>query len=145
MPNVSFYILSDQSTRTVDQLVCQLCVKAAGQSHVHLLLPADKLQHMDELLWSFDATTFLPHGIDTAASHDTGAKSDDKRGMVNLTAQRDGMLDGMIINQQDDAILAPHAQRIIEIIAADEASKVSGRTRYQAYKDAGYTLETFHV
>lgn len=137
MPNVSFYILSEQSTRTTEQLVCQLCVKATGQAQVQLVLSESDLKRFDDLLWSYEDVSFLTHGIDETTSK------------VNLTAQHtiaeDTPFSGIVINQQDTAVLSHQAQRIIEIIAADDTSKVTGRQRYQAYKEAGYTIETFNV
>lgn len=133
MPKVSFYIIGEHSERSVDSLVCQLSTKAATQSAVELVLPTQALAHYDALLWSFDETSFLPHGI-----NDSTAK-------INLSAEPDPKFSGIVINLTTSELLLHYAQRIIEVIAADEESKTAGRHRYKAYKQAGFTLETFNV
>lgn len=150
MPNVSFYIISDTAKRSVEQVVCQLCVKAAQQSHVQLVLPQTLLGHFDDLLWTFNDTSFLPHTImneadeQSVTSEDT-IPSSTVSARIQLSNKLSPNFTGIVINETDSEILAYQSQRIIEVVAPNESSKTAARQRFKAYKAAGFTLETFHI
>ena len=108
-----------------------------------VLLARDAAQQaeLDEALWAFSATDFLPHVIQTAPSHPHAG-------------------DTPIILVADDETELPHHhvlinlsgrtpahfarfERMFEIISDDEADKAAGRDRYRYYKDRGYPLTHF--
>lgn len=132
----------DFHSNVVDRLTytCRLVRKArAAQCRIVLLARDAKQQaELDEALWTFSATDFLPH---SAPSHPHAE-------------------DTPIILVADDETELPHHhvlinlsgrtpahfarfERMFEIISDDEADKAAGRDRYRYYKDRGYPLTHF--
>ena len=64
MAKVSFYLFEKSPERQVES-TCRLCRKILRQQvRIWLHCPdADLRQALDERLWSFDASSFIPHGI----------------------------------------------------------------------------------
>ena len=64
MTSVSFYKLSG-NLQVALALVCQLTQKAMAANQQVLCLVADNdcAQQLDKLLWDFQASAFVPHGI----------------------------------------------------------------------------------
>ena len=135
----------DFHSNVVDRLTytCRLVRKARAAQCRIVLLAHDAAQQaeLDEALWAFSATDFLPHVIQTAPSHPHAG-------------------DTPIILVADDETELPHHhvlinlsgrtpahfarfERMFEIISDDEADKAAGRDRYRYYKDRGYPLTHF--
>jgi DNA polymerase-3 subunit chi len=120
--------------------ICRLVRKARAAQCRIVLLSRDTAQQaaLDEALWTFSATDFLPH---VTPDHSHAASTP----VVLIT---------------DDDVELPHHhvlinvsgrtpthfarfERMFEIISADETDKVAGRDRYRHYKDRGYPLTHF--
>ena len=65
MPKISFYLFESSQERQV-QSTCRLCRKILRKtSRIWLYCPdSDMQQELDELLWTFDPSSFMTHGID---------------------------------------------------------------------------------
>ena len=65
MANISFYLFEQSPERQVES-ACRLCRKILRQPERIWLYASDPelQQQLDERLWSFDDTSFIPHGID---------------------------------------------------------------------------------
>ena len=63
-PQISFYLFERSSERQVDS-ACRLCRKILAQHAKIWWYCSDTAQQteLDERLWSFEATSFIPHGI----------------------------------------------------------------------------------
>ena len=91
---------------------------------------------LDELLWTFSDTSFLPHaavGSDEAASIAVTVGCTD-----HLPAQAE-----VLVNL--DVAVPPffsQFERVIETTGSDEHEKAQARQRYRFYKDRGYPIET---
>jgi DNA polymerase-3 subunit chi len=132
----------DFHSNVADRLTytCRLVRKAwAAQCRI-VLLSCDAQQQaaLDQALWTFSATDFLPH---VAAQHPRAAGTP-----VILTAddQADLPHHHVLINLsgRTPAHFA-RFERMFEIISADEEDKIAGRDRYRYYKDRGYPLTHF--
>jgi DNA polymerase-3 subunit chi len=132
----------DFHSNVADRLTytCRLVRKAwAAQCRI-VLLSGDAQQQaaLDQALWTFSATDFLPH---VAAQHPNAAATP-----VILTAddQADLPHHHVLINLsgRTPAHFA-RFERMFEIISADEEDKIAGRDRYRYYKDRGYPLTHF--
>ena len=68
MAKVSFYLFEKSPERQVES-ACRLCRKILRkEAKIWLLCEDSELQQqLDELLWRFDATSFLPHSIEQSA------------------------------------------------------------------------------
>ncbi len=132
----------DFHTNIPDKLayVCRLARKASAARSQLVLLCADAQQAaaLDEALWTFSDTDFLPHVLanDALAAHtpiiisaDTNAALPHHDMLVNLSAATPTQLGSF--------------QRVFEIISTDPADAAAGRLRYAAYKQQGHSLTHF--
>jgi DNA polymerase-3 subunit chi len=104
------------------------------------------LKKLDELLWTFSATDFLPHCFieDEAAAETPIVLSDDfaSPALMNLP-HADVMIHLGMRMPQDVAALVARFPRIVEVVTVDEAERLAGRERYKAYRDLGHELHNF--
>ncbi len=65
MTRVDFYILQPAAYGNRYTLACRLAEKAWRQQHRILISVTndEELRHMDRLLWTWRAQSFIPHGI----------------------------------------------------------------------------------
>ena len=119
-----------------------------GQPVRHIVMIGEKavLKKLDELLWTFSATDFLPHCFieDEAAAETPIVLSDDfaSPALTNLP-HADVMIHLGMRMPQDVAALVARFPRIVEVVTVDEAERLAGRERYKAYRDLGHELHNF--
>jgi len=133
----------DFHTNIADKIAyaCRLVRKARARSadcQIVLLAEPAQLQLLDQALWTFSDTDFLPHVVAGDA----------------LAPQTP-----IILTDHDAADLPHHEmllnlsnrtpthfarfERMFEIISADPADTAAGRERYAFYKQRGYPLTHF--
>jgi DNA polymerase-3 subunit chi len=131
---VDFYILDDPASSARLKLACKLAEKAYLASQIALVWHTDpvELQMFDEMLWTFNDGSFVPH----EALAGNGALGE---APVLLSA-------GMALSANVDIIinLAPDlpaclgkTRRVAEIIDGDETRRRAGRARFKAYRELG--------
>ncbi len=82
---------------------------------------------LDEMLWTFRGTSFVPHGL---------AGEADPEVPVLLGDDPDGHDAALLINLGDEAPSSPERfERIAEVVGAGEAQRRSGRQRFRYYRD----------
>ncbi len=141
MTRVDFYILSEQANRTADQILCSIAGKAWKQgSGVYIHTDsADHSSRIDNFLWTFKDTSFLPHGlIDQTNSEKTPI----------LIGHQDPPKDlhDVIINvTQDVPLFFGRFDRLIEIVDQNSEGRNQARERYRFYQERGYTLNTHNL
>lgn len=141
MTRVDFYILAENAKRTSDQVLCSLAGKAWKQGnrvYIHAD-SADQSGRLDNLLWTFKDTSFLPHGqLNQANSEKTPI----------LIGHEDPPKDlhDIIINMTRDVpLFFGRFDRLIEIIDQSPEGRTQGRERYRFYQERGYTLNTHNL
>ena len=91
---------------------------------------------VDDMLWQFKSTSFIPHGLATEAG--------DSKDKVQISADlplESG--DEVLINLSGSACENPQQfSRINEILLSDEENLAHGRSCYRFYQAQGYTPET---
>jgi DNA polymerase-3 subunit chi len=120
--------------------ICRLLRKAVGSgAKVIVSGSPDDLQKLDEALWTFSATDFVPHCYLQAG--DT---------MVTATPV-------LLAPDSADTELAPHHQvllnlgtmvargfdkfeRVIEVVGFEDADRASARQRWKHYVEQGYAI-----
>ena len=141
MPRVDFYVLSDDVTDARLRYACRLAEKAVELGHrvfVRLNSPAEA-ERLDELLWTFNDRSFLPHAIwqeGDAAPHASvkilmgvaASPPTHRELLINLAEQLPGDLDSF--------------ERVAEIVDVDPERRRTSRERYKQYRERGCTLET---
>ena len=142
MPDVSFYILSSASEQERCLFACKLAEKAYRNGACLYLRTASEEQNrlLDDLLWKFRAGSFIPHRIcngEAPANANriligTGAAPQNwQKIIVNLSPQAPDNLE--------------QAERILEILNADENIRQAGRQRYRQYQQLQLAITTHHM
>jgi DNA polymerase-3 subunit chi len=135
MTRVDFYVI-DGSAERHDHTLCRVVSKAWQHGHEIYVQCADRdgARAFDELLWSFEDTSFVPHalaGDDAAAPIVIGMAADDVAApdvLVNLAPEV-------------PACVSRFA-RVIESAGHDDATRQAARQRYRYYQDRGFPLHT---
>jgi len=140
---VDFYILKSSTPKQRWDFACRLTEKAYLRDLTVVVLndtEAD-MQVMDELLWTFNERSFVPHAIHRdEASPRTACPvrltpALESVGPADLLVNLSGRLPTRI----------ERFARIAEVIDADEERRRLGRERYKAYRELKLPLETHQL
>ena len=134
MTRVDFYVLSGQDPQQRLLFACRLAAKALAQRHeIYLHMSDERSAHaVDELLWSFDPASFVPHCL--AANHsnepvtigwgnDPGPHHDV---LINLDLSVPGFIGRF--------------NRVGEIVVQHPGYRDALRENYRYYRERGYPL-----
>jgi DNA polymerase III subunit chi len=140
---VDFYVLQSAAPQQRWTFACRLTEKAYLRDLSVLILsdsPAESLA-LDDLLWTFNERSFIPHQI-CADEHPA-----DPAAKVYLAALgRAPPPADILVNLA--ARLPEHWERyprIAEVIDADEERRRLGRERFKSYRDGNVPLETHQL
>ena len=119
-----------------------------GQPVRNIVMVGEKadLKKLDELLWTFSNTDFLPHCfIDDELATETPIvlSADFASSVLSSLPHADVMIHLGIQMPQDVAALVARFPRIVEVVTVDETERLAGRERYKAYRDLGHELHNF--
>ncbi len=117
---------------------CRLIRKAyARGACMGVLAEPAALKELDDMLWNFSATEFLPHGMLTSGSPpqsetpialvDSAAASPHQALLINLG---EGVPEGF-----------QHFERLIEVVTAAPDDRQAARARWKHYAERGYALQ----
>ena len=104
------------------------------------------LKKLDELLWTFTKTDFLPHCfIDDEAAQETPIVLTDDLASPLLAhiPHADILIHLGMRMPQDVPALVARFPRIVELVTVNETERLAGRARYKAYRDLGHELHNF--
>jgi DNA polymerase-3 subunit chi len=104
------------------------------------------LKKLDELLWSFSKTDFLPHCFidDEAAAETPIILTDDfASSTFNSIPHADVLIHLGMKMPKDVAGLVERFPRIVELVTVNEAERLAGRERFKAYRELGHELHNF--
>lgn len=139
MTQIYFYSGSNDRLQTA----CRLCAKAVQQNMTVLIYAPDQavLEQLDQLLWTFSPTSFIPH---------CDIREDSE--LVNTTPV---ILSNRIpTGRPFDVLLNLHQQqpsnfdqfnRLIEIADTSSEGMQTARARYRFYKDSHYPIQHFNL
>ncbi len=131
MTKVDFYTGSEDKLRTA----CQLSHKAM-QNGLRVLLhvpDGDTADKLDQLLWHFPATAFMPH----CRSHEAAAATMP----VVIGRDESSPHSDLLISLHDECVtFFSRFERVIEIVGCDEDDVALGRARFKFYRDRGYEI-----
>jgi DNA polymerase-3 subunit chi len=136
MARADFYILNGNTAAS--RFSCSIANKAFAQGNSVYIMTADQEQaaKLDDLLWTFQDTSFLPH----AQLHAGDAPV--LIGWPGVTAPATDVL----INLTDNVPEQINSfDRIIEIVADTPPGREQGRARYKQYREQGFELFTHEI
>jgi DNA polymerase III subunit chi len=139
---VDFYVLKSAAARQRWAFACRLTEKAYLKD-LKIVIVSDTLadaQALDELLWTFNDRSFIPHKVCL------DEQSMDPATAVHLTVETALPTADLLVNlaQRLPAQFQRYA-RIAEVIDADEERRRLGRERFKAYRDLKLPLETHQI
>lgn len=141
-PRIDFYVLEAASGSARLKLACRLAEKAYLANQIAVIWHTDpnELRAVDELLWTFDEHSFVPHELLSAGTPGSEAP-------VLLTG---GPLPperiDIVINLSSEVPLClSRAPRIADIVDGDEARRRAGRARFKAYRELGLQPASHNV
>ncbi len=139
---VDFYVLKSAAARQRWTFACRLTEKAYLKD-LKIVIVSDTLadaQALDELLWTFNDRSFIPHKVCL------DEQSVDPATAVHLTVETALPAADLLVNLSQR--LPPQFQRyarVAEVIDADEERRRQGRERFKAYRDLKLPLETHQI
>jgi DNA polymerase IIIc chi subunit len=140
---VDFYILKSAAAKQRLTLACRLTEKAYLRD-MRVVIVNDTLadaQALDDLLWTFNERSFIPHKICL------DEQSIDPATRVHLTVEPAPVADGdLLVNLTGRMpVHFERFARIAEIIDADEERRRLGRERFKSYRELKVALETHQL
>ena len=141
MTEVDFYILDNEDALQRARFACRLADKAYRLGH-RVYIHTDSAQQtrqLDELLWTFQQNSFVPHRVFDGA--------DDGQTPVQLghDAEPDASHAVLINLAGDVPLFFSRFERVAELVNKDASVRQLGRNRYSFYKERGYALRTHEI
>jgi len=130
---VTFYKLAKDAPSL--KLVCQLIKKACLSQQKVLCLVADDqtAEQLDQLLWAFEADSFITHGIGL-----------DQQPVAISAVAEPGDHHQILINLQGEIpTWFSRFERVIELVQPESEDEQTKRENFKFYKERGYALD-FH-
>jgi len=138
MTKIDFYILQ---SGTREYMACKLAEKAYSLGHSIYIHTGseDQATHMDNLLWTFRAGSFIPH-----QKYQTDSSADSP---VQIGIQDAPELESdVLINLAPEVpLFFSRFQRVAELVGPEDEAKTQGREHFQFYRDRGYPLSTHNI
>lgn len=139
MTRVDFYVLPAPAPASRLAFAARLTDKAFQQGHrVYLHTPDEgSARELDELLWSFRTTSFIPHAL-----IDSDENAQVCIGWRDTPGRHDDLLINLDLNVP--AFFSRFA-RVAEVVCQHQPVLDATRTSYKFYQDRGYQLDTHRL
>lgn len=141
MTQVDFYVLPNDNLQQRVQFACRLADKAYRLGHrvyIHTE-SAQQTRLLDELLWTFQQNSFIPHAVIQDVS--------EAQPPVQLghDAEPDASHQVLINLAPEVPLFFSRFERVAELVNSDATLRQQGRSRYSFYKERGYPLRTHEI
>jgi len=143
MTRVDFYLTQDPSPQQRHITACRLVEKAFRLGH-HIYLHTDNAEQarqLDDLLWTFHNTSFVPHSCSDADSPTANYSPV----MIGQQHHLDAKHDVLINLAGEIPDFFTRFERVAEIVGGQEEEREASRKRFRYYRDRGYALETHQL
>ena len=123
-------------------VACRLAGKALQQKkRVLIYAPQPEIaQKLDRLLWTSQAVSFLPH----CAAHDPLAAETPVLITTDDAVPAHACEVLLNLSAECPPFFERH-ERLLEIVAQDDAGRQAGRTRFKFYRDRGYEIRNHNL
>lgn len=136
MPHIDFYILAAEGADARAHFSCTLAAQAWRDGmNVHIITNDEpSAEHLDTLLWTFEPTSFIPHGRESLNGQNPI--------VISPKPQPGQLLINLSNTPPEDWT---QRTQVAEIISADEPTRQAGRDRYRQYQQAGAKPRTHPI
>ncbi|MGN6328357.1 MAG: DNA polymerase III subunit chi [Rhodanobacter sp.] len=135
-----FYLIAKPRFREQPLLlVCELARKAYAAQQPLLILTRDfaQAEAVDELLWSFDEDSFIPHQL--------AGDEDDATTAVLIVPLGMETADRPLVLNLRDACAPGNYERVLEVVSADPSAREGSRARWKEYQRRGFEVRKFDM
>jgi DNA polymerase-3 subunit chi len=142
MTDIDFYILSAQEPQQRLDFACRL-IEKAYRSRCKVFIQLDNQEQakiLDELLWSYRDSSFIPHCL-------LGEADNEEAPAVTL-GYNDGTPDhfDVLVNlAKDIPTTFARYKRVLEIVIQQDEILESTRQHYRHYKERGYPINNIDM
>lgn len=139
MTRVGFYVVQAAEPGQRLQVAVRLANKAFAQGHRIFINAVDEQQarELDQLLWSYQPASFLPHGLHGQENTEEVA--------IGWGQEPDKHNDLLINLQLEIPSFFSRFTRVAEVVTQDPDSLASLRASWKFYRERGYQLEKFDI
>ena len=139
IPRVDFYILTTPEPKARYPFACRLADKAYRQGHkiyIHTHTESEA-RILDDLLWSFQEDSFLPHNL-------YGDPSITLTPAIQIGCQADPLehSDTLFNLNPDIPNFYQRFKRVIEVIPNEPQAREQARQHFRSYRERGCDLHT---
>ncbi|PWQ93941.1 DNA polymerase III subunit chi [Leucothrix arctica] len=139
MTEISFYVGKQDNLHGRLFLACRVAQKAYDRGY-HIHIHTDSLitsRQLDDLLWSFSPTSFIPHAIIENA--------DKERIIISHDYEPHEDCDYLINLSNEQPKFFSRFTKMAEILDQTPDILTDGRKRYAYYRDRGYNLQYYQL
>jgi DNA polymerase-3 subunit chi len=138
---VDFYLLPDESAQNRVRFACRLADKAyrlGNRVFIHTE-SAEQTRQLDDLLWTFQQNSFVPHAIYRAEQRDPSPV------LLAHDAEPDASSQVLINLAAEVPLFFSRFERVAELVNRDDEVRRQGRSRFSFYRERGYSLRTHEI
>ena len=138
---IDFYVLEANATNGRLRLACKIIDRAYRSGHSVYLRTRDDQESdlLDDLLWTFSQSSFIPH----VRNNDNSDLTAPVR--IGHHPPQSGSAEVVVSVADQPVEDYSNFVRIAEVVGFDEIDKHSGRSRFKFYRDQGLELETHRI
>lgn len=137
-PRVDFYLLNRLIADGRLRGACRLSQKIYTLGHTALIQTTDleQAKALDDMMWTFDQSSFVPHSIDDPETHD------DVPILIGYQTPENNNRNVLISLLGEIPVYYDCYPRIVEFVDNSVEDKSRARDRFRYYRDQGCALET---
>jgi DNA polymerase-3 subunit chi len=140
MTDISFYQVLNGTPGAVDATVPMLLEKviAAGHKVVIRCPSEDRMERLNQTLWTYKESSFLPHG-----SKNDGHQNAQPIFITDEVSEAPNDADILLLVSGAEAPDFSNYARVLDMFEASDIQKNNARKRWSSYKEKGYPLAYF--
>lgn len=140
-PRVDFYLLNRHLTDGQLLGACRLAQKIYTLGHTALVqtMDVEQARALDDLMWTFDQSSFVPHGLDEQEAQL------DVPILIGYQTPQINNRNVLVSLLGDVPECYEHYPRIVEFVDHTTDDKSKARERFRFYREQGCTLQTHNL
>lgn len=138
-PRIDFYILKKER-QAAYSFLARLVEKIYSLEKTVLIFANSQTQaeYLDDLLWSYQEESFLPHEIYSPSAEGSGSA-------IMISTSEEVTANVLINLQTQLPTFFRNFERVVELVYDQDEVPQQGRQKYRQYRDSGYQINTIHI